>query len=110
MLFHCVDEAAGLAAEQAAASESALASWAGETIRGGVNLHGGRLQPAGDATTVRVRADRVLVADGPSAETREQIAGYDVIECADLDEAIEVAARHPVARLGTAEVRPCRQP
>ena len=48
----------------------------------------------------------MLIADGPFAETKEQIAGYDIIECADLDEAIEVAAKHPVARFGTIEVRP----
>jgi hypothetical protein len=48
----------------------------------------------------------VLVSDGPFAETKEQIAGFDVLECADLDEAIEVASRHPVARIGTVEVRP----
>jgi hypothetical protein len=47
-----------------------------------------------------------MVADGPFAETKEQIAGFDILECADLDEAIEVAAQHPVARFGTIEVRP----
>ena len=48
----------------------------------------------------------MLVSDGPFAETKEQIAGYDVIECADLDEAIEIASKHPVARIGTIEIRP----
>ena len=48
----------------------------------------------------------MLLADGPFAETKEQIAGFDVIECADLDEAIEVAAKHPVAAGGLIEVRP----
>jgi len=48
----------------------------------------------------------VLVADGPFAETKEQIAGFDIIECDDLDEAIDVASRHPVARFGSIEVRP----
>ena len=49
-----------------------------------------------DASTVRVRDGEVLVADGPFAETKEQIAGFDIIEAADLDEAIEVASKHPV--------------
>ncbi len=48
----------------------------------------------------------MLVADGPFAETKEQIGGYDVIDCADLDEAIEVASKHPTAAIGTIEVRP----
>ena len=47
----------------------------------------------------------MLIADGPFAETKEQIAGFDIIECADLDEAIEVAAKHPVARFGVIEVQ-----
>jgi hypothetical protein len=58
------------------------------------------------ATTVQVRGGEVLIADGPFAETKEQIAGFDILECADLDEAIEVAAKHPVARFGKIEVRP----
>ncbi len=72
----------------------------------GVRLQGNELAPAGDGRTVRVRGDQVLVADGPFAETKEQIGGFDILDCADLDEAIEVAAKHPVARFGTIEVRP----
>jgi hypothetical protein len=67
------------------------------------------LEPVCDARTVRLRASEVLVTDGPFAETKEQIGGYDVIECADLDEAITIASRHPVARIGTIEVRPLQQ-
>jgi len=64
------------------------------------------LRPGSDATTVRVREEEVLLSDGPFAETKEQIAGYGIIECENLDEAIEVASRHPVARFGSIEVRP----
>ncbi len=71
-----------------------------------VRLQGHQLRPVSDASTVRVRDGEVLVADGPFAETREQIAGFDIIEAADLDEAIEVASKHPVASYGTVEVRP----
>ena len=53
-----------------------------------------------------MRGDEVLLSDGPFAETKEQVGGYDLIECADLDEAIEMASKHPVARFGTIEVRP----
>ena len=59
-----------------------------------------------DATTVRVRDGQTLVADGPFAETKEQIGGFDILECADLDEAIELASKHPVAKFGTLELRP----
>jgi hypothetical protein len=71
-----------------------------------VRLDGDRLQAAATATSVRNRGGRQVVTDGPFAETKEQIAGYDVIDCADLDEAIEIAARHPVAAWGTVEIRP----
>jgi hypothetical protein len=71
-----------------------------------VRLDGERLQGASTATSVRARDGRPVVTDGPFAETKEQICGYDVIDVADLDEAIEIAARHPVAAWGTVEIRP----
>jgi hypothetical protein len=82
--------------------------WAREMQARGVLLVGGsQLQPTSTATTVRNSGSDVLVADGPFAETKEQILGYDVIECADLDEAIYAASRHPVAlNGGVVEVRP----
>jgi hypothetical protein len=72
----------------------------------GQYLGGHRLQPTSAATSVRVRNGKRLVTDGPFAETREQLGGYFLIEAKDLDEAIDIAARHPVTRLGTIEVRP----
>lgn len=72
----------------------------------GVRLIGDRLQPGSKATTVRVRNDELLVTDGPFVETKEAIGGFDVLECHDLAEAIEVAAAHPIARLGVLEIRP----
>jgi hypothetical protein len=71
-----------------------------------IDIGGERLQPTSDATTVRLRDGEVLTTDGPFAETKEQIAGYYLAECKDLDEAIEVAARIPGARQGSIEVRP----
>jgi len=67
---------------------------------------GARLRPGSEATTVRVREDEVLLSDGPFAESKEQMGGFDIVECADLDDAIEVASRHPVAKFGTIEIRP----
>ncbi len=64
------------------------------------------LQPTSTATTVRVRQGKRLVTDGPFAETKEQLAGYYLIEAKDLDDAIAVAARIPSVRLGSVEVRP----
>ncbi len=80
--------------------------WVAEMDGRGVRLQGDRLRPVADATTVRVRGGEVLISDGPFAETKEQMVGYDLLECADLDEAIEVASKHPVARFGMVEVRP----
>jgi hypothetical protein len=69
-------------------------------------LAGERLRPTTDATTVQVRNDKVLTSDGPFAETKEQIGGFYIVDCKDVDEAIEVAAKIPGAQTGTIEVRP----
>lgn len=66
------------------------------------------LQPVETATTVRVRHGKVSVTDGPFAETKEQLAGFYMIEARDLNEAIQVAAQIPPARVGSIEVRPVR--
>ena len=67
------------------------------------------LQPVHTATTVRVRNGKVTMTDGPFAETKEQLAGFYLIDARDLDEAIGVAAKIPPARVGSIEVRPVRQ-
>lgn len=66
------------------------------------------LEPVQTATTVRVRNDKVAVTDGPFAETKEQLAGFYMIEARDLNEAIRVASEIPPARVGSIEVRPIR--
>ncbi len=66
------------------------------------------LEPVASATSVRVRNGRVAVTDGPFAETKEQLAGFYLVEARDLNEAIQLAARIPPARVGTIEVRPVR--
>jgi hypothetical protein len=68
-----------------------------------------RLQPVNTAATVRLRDGRVSVTDGPFAETKEQLAGFYLIEARDLNEAIRLAAKIPPARLGCVEVRPVWQ-
>ena len=67
------------------------------------------LQPVQTATTVRVRNGKVSVTDGPFAETKEQLAGFYLIDAADLNEAIRVASKIPPARVGSIEVRPVRE-
>ena len=108
VLMICNDEQALVA--QDAATETAMmaeyATFTEEMGARGVLRDGARLRPTADATTVRVRDSEILTADGPFAETKEQIGGYYVIECADLDEAIAVAAKIPHARSGSIEVRP----
>jgi len=67
------------------------------------------LQPVDTATTVRVRHGRLSVTDGPFAETKEQLAGFYLIEARDLNDAIQAAAKIPPARVGSVEVRPVRE-
>jgi hypothetical protein len=99
------DDGSGATSKDACA-ENATVAWAEEMTRRRVLLNGQVLRPPEDATTVRIRDGQVLLSDGPFAETKEQIGGLCVIECADLDEALEIAAAHPVARYGMVEVRP----
>src|SRR4051794_17199357 len=78
---------------EAAPEELDATAWVEEMTRRGVRSFGDQLAPTDRATTVRVRDGSMLLTDGPFAETKEQIVGIDVIECADLDEALEVAAK-----------------
>jgi hypothetical protein len=75
----------------------------------GVLVAAEALQPVETATTVRVRGGRPTITDGPFAETKEQLAGFYLIDAQNLDEALEVAAKIPPAREGSIEVRPVRQ-
>jgi hypothetical protein len=101
MMLVCVDESVEVSAEEALPT-----AWVEEMDGRGVRQFGSRLRPVSDATTVQVRGGEVLLSDGPFAETKEQMAGFDLIECKDLDEAIEVASKHPAAKFGTIELRP----
>ena len=74
--------------------------------KSGHYVGGEALQPVQSATTVRVRGGKVSTTDGPFAETKEQLGGYYLIEARDLNDAIQVAAKIPSAKLGSVEVRP----
>ena len=106
LLLICVAETVRLTPEESAAMPGATESWVAEMDGRGVRKEGSALRPVREAATVRVRDGEMLVSDGPFAETKEQIAGYDVVECSSLAEAIEVAAKHPIAPFGAVEVRP----
>jgi len=104
LLIYMDEETLSEAERQACYGESA--QLARELHSRGQYLAADPLHPTSMATSVRVRDGRPLITDGPFAETREQLGGYFLIDAADLDEAIAVAARIPVASVGTVEVRP----
>ena len=80
--------------------------WLDELQAKGIWVTGDQLAPPRRARTVRVRDGKALVTDGPFVETKEAVGGFDIIECGSLEEAVEIAAAHPVAQMGTIEVRP----
>jgi hypothetical protein len=69
-------------------------------------ITGDQLAPPRRAKSVRVRDGKKMITDGPFAETKEVVGGFDLIECSSLEEAVEIASEHPVAEIGTIEVRP----
>jgi hypothetical protein len=92
--------------EDRAAQMQAHSAFANEAQRRGLLTGGEALQPTSTATTVRIRNGKTLITDGPFAETKEQLAGSYILNCKDLDEAIEMAARIPDALFGSVEIRP----
>ncbi|MET8449689.1 YciI family protein [Streptomyces sp. NPDC005209] len=100
MLLVCGDDTAE------ASAMPPVEPWVEELGDRRVRLHGHRLRRPDEAVTVRVRGGEVLRTDGPFAETKEYVVGFDVLECDSLEEAVEAAAKHPVATVGAMEVRP----
>jgi len=80
--------------------------WLDDVQARGIWVTGDQLAPPRRGRTVRVRDGKKLVTDGPFVETKEALGGFDILECDTLDEAVEVAAAHPLAQFGTIEVRP----
>lgn len=99
------DEMAAMPAAQAEALNAEHHECDDALAESGHLIFTGALQPSNAAACVRVRNGRAAVTDGPFAETKEQVAGFFLIEARDLNEAIQVASRIPAARLGTVEVR-----
>ena len=80
--------------------------WLDDVQARGIWVTGDQLAPPRRARSVRVREGRALITDGPFTETKEAVGGFDILECDSLEEAVEIAAAHPVAQIGTIEVRP----
>ncbi|MBG0565126.1 YciI family protein [Actinoplanes aureus] len=99
LMLVCVDETLGMTE-----ADDTVEQWLAETARRGVRVEGHQLRGREDATTVR--KEGALITDGPFADTKEWIAGYDVLDVASLEEAVEIASKHPLARFGAIELRP----
>ena len=106
LIYASEQEWAGQSEEQAQAVNQEYMAFTKDIIDRGLMKGGEALQGMATATTVRVRDGETLTTDGPFAETKEQLGGFYLVDCKDLDEAIEVAARIPDVRRGSIEVRP----
>ncbi len=105
VLLICDDETISPSQEELAA-DPGMQAWEADLVRRGSEQFGARLRTSAHATTVRVREGETLVSDGPFAETKDFVGGVVALECADLDEAIAIAAGHPWAHRGSVEIRP----
>ena len=106
LLIYSETPTAEPSAEEIQAEMDAYASFTADIAQSGVLLAGEALEGPDTATSVRVRDGQTMTTDGPFAETKEWLGGYYLVDCKDLDEAIEWAAKIPGARNGTVEVRP----
>jgi len=106
MLFTYRDPDVVLEPEQMAAVPAAVAAWCEEMDARGVRLEGHVLGPLAETRTIRIRKGETMVGDGPVVEQNVQIAGFNILECAGPDEALEVAAKNPGATFGILELRP----
>lgn len=106
LMLVCRDASMQFSAEERARIGPQVEAWVAEMERRGIRLWGDVLAPVDQTATVRVRDGEVAVAHGPSVATSEPASGFNVLDCADLDEAVEVSAKHPIARYGSIELRP----
>ena len=83
-----------------------IGAWIKKMERRGIRVYGNPLRPPDDAATVRVRGGKVVLTKGPFTKSKEKMCAYELIECSNLEEAIDVASQHPMAKAATIEVRP----
>lgn len=105
-IYSSEDEWDARSEEEQSAVVGAYRAIAREAQAKGILEGADELQPVAMATSVRVRDGKTLITDGPFAETKEQLGGYFILNCENLDEAIEWAKRFPTAKVGTIEIRP----
>jgi hypothetical protein len=106
LMLVCRDESIALSATDRGAIGPQVQAWVSEMEHRGVRLQGDVLADIGATTNVRVRGGQIELDHGPRVEGTAPASGFNLLECADLDEAIEVSARHPIARYGVIELRP----
>ena len=106
LIYQNEAEQAKRSQEELGARYGAYEAFTEEVQKRGVFLGGEAVMPINTATTVQVRGGKTLTTDGPFAETKEQLGGYYLLNCKDLDEAIEFAAKIPAAKDGSIEIRP----
>lgn len=109
LIYNNQTEEAQWTSEQRAQMWADFGAFTAETRERGAFVSGDALHPVSVATTVRVRDGRALKTDGPFAETKEQLGGFYILDCKDLDEALEFAAKVPTSAYGSVEVRPVMQ-
>lgn len=109
LLMYANESDAPQTSDQHQTAAQAWQSFGEQAKAAGVLLSNNGLSPIADATTVRVRHDKTLITDGPFAETHEQLGGYYLLDCKDLDEALYWAEKIPAAKYGSIEVRPLNQ-
>jgi hypothetical protein len=106
LMLVCRDGSIEFSPEDRGTIGSHVQAWVSEMERRGVRLHGDVLADVDATTNVRVRGGRTEVDRGPRVKMAAPASGFNLLECADLDEAIEVSATHPIARYGVIELRP----
>jgi hypothetical protein len=106
MLFTYRDPSFQLDPEERAAVPAAVAAWCEEMDDRGVRLEGHVLASLEESRTIRIRDGELTVEEGPVAEPTAHVAGFNILECAGLDEALELAAKNPGAKFGILELRP----
>jgi len=108
LLMCCIDENlwAGIPQPERDGIMREYGAWIQGAVKGGQHLATAKLRPSSTATTIRAKNGKTVITDGPFAETKEQMGGYHLVDCKDLEEAIAIAARIPTLRVGgTIEVR-----
>ncbi|HNB52675.1 MAG TPA: YciI family protein [Anaerolineales bacterium] len=111
LLMYAAEEiGANMSDEERQAAQKTWADFRKEINSSGVLISSNGVAPESSVTTIRVRNDKTLLTDGPFAETHEQLGGYFLVECENLDEAIRWAEKIPTAKYGSIEIRPLWSP